>query len=1586
MTPRHRCRSRALWRRSRSLPPVAARRRGCRSAGARPRRPPDGHAWAPRPTGRRGRRGRTASCRWTCRCCRTPPVCSPSVRSTHPATPAPQLVFVRTQRCGRRLAGRRRRRSTSRGTRTADPAPNRPRRASPRTAAASWSGATATGRWARRRSCSCAIRDPSAALQSAAGRRPSAWSTPARRRRSRADQGAGQVAVAAFDAGGRTHVLRADRRSRGRGRLRRALGRQRLEPRAGRRAAGSAAHFHVVALAASAGGQRLALAETDPSLGDGLVLLARTRRARRRELGAAPARRAAVRGRRHAGRRRAVARAARRRRPAAADRHRRRRLDRRRDRPRRRARARPHGLLVARAGKSGRLVVRCDRSRRRRSLRPPARRQLLAPRRLPLVRLGRRRRLVRPSRHHQPARRRGGDDSQPRHLPALRRRRLRAPCPAAAATSAPAAPSSTPDAGWLEGPGADRRPTPPPAQLRAWPVALRAPLTAVATAPGRGARRARLGALAVGDDGRGRCATSRGAAGSASSCSPRAAPSASRCCAASPGPSPAARTPSATSARCGCGAPRPACGSSDPAAPIGFEGNLMGVAFDPATRERGYAVGKDGVLLRYGKTWTQEPLPAGFERADLTSDRVRRPPGDRRRRRGPARQRRRRLARRRRPACAARAGARRPPQLVAVAGAARRRRGRRRAATSCIERDGAGRALALLRAQPLPGARPRSPPRRCATRGGAVRAVVAVAPQRRFPLPTTLPPAGPRPAAADPAAVPAARRRLPAARDRRRLARRAAHRLRGRRQRPAGEGGPGAALLLDPATATAGRSAAGAATPTPPAAAPARSGPGATDRGRACRPPPSSATPLPALADGRRPASAPTRSRSTPRVARFAVAGHAECDAPCADLSRPVASAPTARSRRSARALRQLAGRPGGRARCSTPAGACRSTRQWRRRSPTSALRRAARPPAAAGLRRRLRGRLDGRRRGRLPRRVRGRSRRRSAAGPAPAGIVAGAREPGRRPRRAHALRVRLGWRGRHRAGDRDRQLARLARRLRPAPEPARAAAAVAEARRSQDARARRDPGDRDGQPRPQHALHAAAQRRQRRRRRSRRLLVDGGASAYLFERPEENRVDADPGRRARRRSPSFGTGTLGYRSPISDAAGVRQARRAVRRQRLCCCSSSTPRKRDPATNRAPVTVRLIPVIESLSLEAIDGTLLRRSRPALFHGLGRRPRGGDRWGPRRPAAATPTRPARDPYTRFPPAARACWPAARRGSRPSTSSPRSDPDIADFVARTRLDEPAQAAASAPTTRSSPTATSGLLCPFNAGTTTITVSAGGLSYAQQVTRAGGQRPAPVRHAAAAPGPLQTRRRRRAGVRRRRPPLAPRRSRRRPAPAPPPPPPPRRTGAHAAAAPPPHAQLPPVLPLALPAAAPTPPRAAARHAAAAGQLVRAPDPARRRGRARVRGEARGGGGAGVAVGVRRLPRRRPPAARRRRCSASSLLAALAGATLHARRAAPRPPSAATPPGGACDRAHLPPPPAPTTPRRPPMIDRLRTHRSTGTAALLVALLALVFSMTSSAGRRPRRPPVPPDRSLTSTADAVLRLDKKAASSRRG
>ncbi|MGO9489806.1 MAG: hypothetical protein ACLQBB_12345 [Solirubrobacteraceae bacterium] len=60
----------------------------------------------------------------------------------------------------------------------------------------------------------------------------------------------------------------------------------------------------------------------------------------------------------------------------------------------------------------------------------------------------------------------------------------------------------------------------------------------------------------------------------------------------------------------------------DPAMPLNFRGNLLGIAFDPNESTRGYAVGQQGVLLSYGKSWTQEPeeaLPPAARGANFTS-------------------------------------------------------------------------------------------------------------------------------------------------------------------------------------------------------------------------------------------------------------------------------------------------------------------------------------------------------------------------------------------------------------------------------------------------------------------------------------------------------------------------------------------------------------------------------------------------------------------------------------------------------------------------------------------------------------------------------------------------------------------------------------------------------------------------------------------------------------------------------------------------------------------------------------------------------------------------------------------------------
>jgi hypothetical protein len=242
------------------------------------------------------------------------------------------------------------------------------------------------------------------------------------------------------------------------------------------------------------------------------------------------------------------------------------------------------------------------------------------------------------------------------------------------------------------------------------------------------------------------------------------------------------------------------------------------------------------------------------------------------------------------------------------------------------------------------------------------------------------------------------------------------------------------------------------------------------------------------------------------------------------------------------------------------------------------------------------------------------------------------------------------------------------------------------------------------------------------------KALVDGGASAYLFDRPEENRSMRIPAGAAET-IPSFGTGTLGYRSQLSGVVGSESPDSLFGDAGVMVVELNAG-ERDPATNRAPVGVRLIPVIQDLSLEAIDGTLLRRSIPSLFSGLGRRPLGGDRWGTAS-GGGIPNPSGGDPYTQFPPGQCLVAGCATRMA-PEYSFTSSDPDIADFVRQdpnsTNLRKPFLDPKGKVVTDN----TSALLCPFNAGTTTVTVSAGGFSYSLPVTVQGGsvQRPCGTR----------------------------------------------------------------------------------------------------------------------------------------------------------------------------------------------------------------------------------------------------------------
>jgi hypothetical protein len=216
--------------------------------------------------------------------------------------------------------------------------------------------------------------------------------------------------------------------------------------------------------------------------------------------------------------------------------------------------------------------------------------------------------------------------------------------------------------------------------------------------------------------------------------------------------------------------------------------------------------------------------------------------------------------------------------------------------------------------------------------------------------------------------------------------------------------------------------------------------------------------------------------------------------------------------------------------------------------------------------------------------------------------------------------------------------------------------------------------------------------------------LVQGHASAYFYDSVGDNSsnlLGAGSGA-----VPAYGSGTLGYVLPPSTdgeneflgAGGFLLA-------------SVDLAARNASTNQAPVSVTLIPNIAQLALDATNGTLLRRSEVALFEGLARRPAGGEEL----LGAGTSEEEAPDPYVPIPEICEG--PRCGHFIAPFYSFSSSNPEIGNFV-EPDPDEPntvLQGANGKPI----PDPSSGLFCAFNSGTTTVTITTGGLSYSEQVT---------------------------------------------------------------------------------------------------------------------------------------------------------------------------------------------------------------------------------------------------------------------------
>ena len=225
----------------------------------------------------------------------------------------------------------------------------------------------------------------------------------------------------------------------------------------------------------------------------------------------------------------------------------------------------------------------------------------------------------------------------------------------------------------------------------------------------------------------------------------------------------------------------------------------------------------------------------------------------------------------------------------------------------------------------------------------------------------------------------------------------------------------------------------------------------------------------------------------------------------------------------------------------------------------------------------------------------------------------------------------------------------------------------------------------------PNHAADAAAVEQ---------VLLAHGASAYLFDSPNENRAPhIGSGANS---IPAFGTGTLGYVRPTADPEEFLGASGFL-------LASVDVSARNRLTNRAPVTATLTPNIAQLGLQATDGTLLRRSQVALFQGLARRPGGG--------SAIVEGQTVPDPYVPLP------EPCVGSGCSqfiaPEHTFKSSNPEVGQFVEPEPASLNPRAVLQGPGGKPIPDAQSGLFCAFNAGTTTVSITSGGLTYSEPVT---------------------------------------------------------------------------------------------------------------------------------------------------------------------------------------------------------------------------------------------------------------------------
>jgi hypothetical protein len=217
-------------------------------------------------------------------------------------------------------------------------------------------------------------------------------------------------------------------------------------------------------------------------------------------------------------------------------------------------------------------------------------------------------------------------------------------------------------------------------------------------------------------------------------------------------------------------------------------------------------------------------------------------------------------------------------------------------------------------------------------------------------------------------------------------------------------------------------------------------------------------------------------------------------------------------------------------------------------------------------------------------------------------------------------------------------------------------------------------------------------------------LVKRDGASAYFYESPEHNVTQ--PLSVGSESIPTFGTGTLGY------VLGSETAKRDFTGYSgfLIAQVNAQPQARNPSTGRWPVSARLIPNVGELAMEAENGVLLHRSEVALFNGLARRPRAGCL------ALGGSKNCETSPYIPIP--ANCVGANCAEGIFPEYTFSSSRPEIGNFV-KPNLASAEHNAVLLEHEETIPDPESGLFCAYNPGTTVVTISAGGLSASLTVT---------------------------------------------------------------------------------------------------------------------------------------------------------------------------------------------------------------------------------------------------------------------------